>query len=168
MLRLAMFKIFYRSEYEYASPLLLASNVSLALLQKFQDLLLQWINYGHTGSSINHAVTGIPPIAHRMLELTMRFQYFLRTMHTKNPLRSLLTHLQWLPTPSSAEQRHLLYSLIHPSPMYQNTVPKHRKYYPGYLIPSLTSFWKKGSLSFNKLSFVTSIHHSICSQSNIG
>ncbi|CAO3688211.1 unnamed protein product [Umbelopsis vinacea] len=114
-----MFKIFYRSKYEYASPLLLASEASLAPLQKLQDMLLKWVNYGHAGSSINHAMTGMPPIANRVQELGMRFQYFTKTMHVENPLRLLLTHLRSLPTLSPSVQRQLLYSLVQPSPMYQ-------------------------------------------------
>jgi hypothetical protein len=158
MLRLAMFKIFYRAKYEYASPLLLASNVSLALLQKFQDMLLQWINYGHVGSSINHALTGIPPIAHRMQELTMRFQYFLKTMHTDNPLRSLLTHLQSLPTPSSTTQQQLLYPLIHPLPMYQKYRAETQKVLPwlsytfsDFILEERISFFQKDPLILPKL-----------------
>jgi Reverse transcriptase (RNA-dependent DNA polymerase) len=119
LLRLAMFKIFYRSKYEYASPLLLAHNISLAPLQKLQDMLLKWINYGHAGSSINHAMTGIPPVAQRLQELEMRFQSSLRSLHKENPLRPLLQHLRSIPSPPLNIQRQLLYTLIHRSPMLQ-------------------------------------------------
>lgn len=130
LLRLVMFKIFYRSKYEYASPLLLASEASLAPLQKLQDMLLKWVNYGHAGSSINHAMTGMPPIANRVQELGMRFQYFTKTMHVENPLRLLLTHLRSLPTLSPSVQRQLLYSLVQPSPMYQRYRTETQKLLP--------------------------------------
>jgi hypothetical protein len=84
----------------------------LGPIQKLQDMLLKWINYGHADSSINHAMTGIPPVTHRLQELTMRFQYFTKCMHAENPLRSLLAHLQSLPTPPLTIQRHILRTLV--------------------------------------------------------
>lgn len=119
LLRLAMFKIFYRSKYEYASPLLLAHNIPLARLQKLQDMLLKWINYGHAGSSINHAMTGIPPVAQRLQELEMRFQSSLRYLHKDNPLRPLMEQLRSIPNPSITIQKQLLYTLLHRPPMLQ-------------------------------------------------
>jgi hypothetical protein len=119
LLRLAMFKIFYRSKYEYASPLLPAHGISTAQLQKLQDMLLKWINYGHAGSSINHAMTGIPPVAQRLQELEMRFQSSLRYLHIDNPLRPLIKHLRSIPSPPPKTQQQLLYTLLHRPPMLQ-------------------------------------------------
>jgi hypothetical protein len=55
-------------------------------------------------------------IAYKSLKCA--FQSFTRTMHAENPLRSL-THLQSLHNPSSTIQRHVFYSLIRLSPIYQ-------------------------------------------------
>jgi hypothetical protein len=75
-------------------------------------------------------MTGIPPIAHRIEELGMRFQYFTKTMHVENPLRLLLTHLRSAPTLIPSVQRQLLYSLVHPSPMYQRYRTETQKVLP--------------------------------------
>jgi hypothetical protein len=158
LLRLAMFKIFYRSKYEYASPLLLASGISIAPIQTLQDMLLKWVNYGHAGSSINHAMTGIPPVTHRLQELTMRFQYFTKCMHTENPLRSLIANLQSLPTPSTTLQRQLLYSLIQPSTMYQKYRVEVQKVLPwisytfsDFILEERLTFFRKDPLILPQL-----------------
>jgi hypothetical protein len=94
MLRLYMLKIFYRSKYEYALPLIAASGTALTKLQKFQNSLIQWVINGHAGSDIGHSLTGIPPLSQCVQELTMRFQFFLYKLHSDNPVRVLLSHLR--------------------------------------------------------------------------
>jgi hypothetical protein len=121
-------------------------------------MLLKWVNYGHAGSSINHAMTGIPPIAQRLQELGMRFQYFTKTMHVENPLRPLITHLQSLPTISPSVQQQLLYSLVHPSPMYQRyrtetqkVVPWQSYTFSDFILEERISFFRKDPLILPQL-----------------
>jgi hypothetical protein len=105
-------------------------------------------------------------IAYKSLKCA--FQSFTRTMHAENPLRSLLTHLQSLPDPSSTIQRHLLYSLIHLSPIYQKYRVKIQKVLPWISYTFSDFSLRKDRLLPKGPSRSAPSHLTDCMQSNSG
>jgi hypothetical protein len=117
-IRLILFKTFFRSTYEYALPLLYASNTPVTSIQKFQNTMLQWICQGHRGHELNHTLSGVSPISSRIQELTMRFQAKLLSLHADNPihiLKKALVSNEY----STRLQRQLLFPLIPPTKLHQ-------------------------------------------------
>lgn len=88
-IRLHIFKTLLRSTYEYALSLLFASKTSITPIQKFQNIMLQWICQGHRGHDMNHTLTGVSNVSSRLQELTLRFQAKFRSLHPDNPVHAL-------------------------------------------------------------------------------
>jgi hypothetical protein len=128
-IRLALFKTFFRSTYEYGFPLLFGSGSHIKSITSLQNVMLQWICHGYRAHELAHCLTGISPPPRRLLELTMRFQANLSNLHPDNPLRSLLTYLRQLPPLSAHISKSLFLPLANPIPLLHqyrtqsNTLP---------------------------------------------
>jgi Reverse transcriptase (RNA-dependent DNA polymerase) len=157
-IRLILFKTFLRPTYEYAFPLLFGSQVSLTPLIKLQDMICNWLVNGHRSPVIAHVLTGLSPIPLRIHELTMRFQFKLRTTHPQNPIRSLVTSLRSLPTsstPTPSSRKRLLLPLITPIPMYNTYLAKSNAS-PPWLPLTITEF-----IQSHKLEHFLSLSHTL-------